>query len=328
LEIRQNELIVICLPIIFLLVVNLIPEVFESVNGETQNNLDQENTTKVKVTPASNATDTEGIQVFVDRIEIKSAFWIDVYIKVLGAEERIIITILSETGEVVGDLSISAPAVGEVLTPVTVSSDIDPGVYRVKVADPFNSAETTFVFETGIPPIQNGFDDSIPPELFIPQYTLNYVNNPDGSEVTFSVKAFDNVDKIILPSCSPSSGSIFPIGETTVVCTATDSSGNSITGSFTVKVEFVEFDVPIWIKEVAGFWCGEEIDDSAFAEAVEYLIRTEVIVIPATESGAEGSEEIPDWVKNNACWWSEGLITDGDFVNALQFLVKEGIIKV
>ena len=37
-------------------------------------------------------------------------------------------------------------------------------------------------------------------------------------------------------TCKPPSGSTFPLGVTTVSCTATDASGNSATGSFTITV--------------------------------------------------------------------------------------------
>jgi hypothetical protein len=37
-------------------------------------------------------------------------------------------------------------------------------------------------------------------------------------------------------SCSPSSGSFFPVGTTTVTCTATDASGNTATCSFMIRV--------------------------------------------------------------------------------------------
>ncbi|MBT2523422.1 HYR domain-containing protein [Arthrobacter sp. ISL-28] len=37
-------------------------------------------------------------------------------------------------------------------------------------------------------------------------------------------------------TCAPASGATFPIGTTTVDCTATDVTGNQTTGSFTVTV--------------------------------------------------------------------------------------------
>jgi HYR domain-containing protein len=36
--------------------------------------------------------------------------------------------------------------------------------------------------------------------------------------------------------CNPPSGALFPLGKTTVNCTATDAAGNQSSGSFTVKV--------------------------------------------------------------------------------------------
>jgi hypothetical protein len=37
-------------------------------------------------------------------------------------------------------------------------------------------------------------------------------------------------------SCAPASGGLFPLGDTTVHCSATDASGNRATGSFLVRV--------------------------------------------------------------------------------------------
>ena len=81
-------------------------------------------------------------------------------------------------------------------------------------------------------------DDTIPPELLMPSDIQVSVNDPNGAEITYSVKGIDNIDQIITPTCIPSSGSIFPVGETIVSCTVTDSSGNTDTDSFTVTVEF------------------------------------------------------------------------------------------
>ncbi|MEK0367876.1 MAG: peptidase, partial [Nitrosopumilus sp.] len=72
----------------------------------------------------------------------------------------------------------------------------------------------------------------------------------------------------------------------------------------------------------------DEIDNGAFIQALQYLVTTEVIVIPTTESSSEETQDIPDWIKNNACWWSQGIITDGDFVNAIQYLISKGIVSV
>jgi hypothetical protein len=55
--------------------------------------------------------------------------------------------------------------------------------------------------------------------------------------VTYSVTARDDVDGVVPAKCSPRSGSRFKLGRTRVTCTATDTSGNETTASFTVSVK-------------------------------------------------------------------------------------------
>ena len=52
--------------------------------------------------------------------------------------------------------------------------------------------------------------------------------------INFTATASDNCPGVTVV-CIPSSGSVFPVGLTTVTCTATDASGNSATCSFTVS---------------------------------------------------------------------------------------------
>lgn len=54
--------------------------------------------------------------------------------------------------------------------------------------------------------------------------------------MTFSVTATDVFDPAPVIVCTPPSGSFFPIGTTTVTCTATDASGNQSTCAFPVTV--------------------------------------------------------------------------------------------
>jgi hypothetical protein len=58
-----------------------------------------------------------------------------------------------------------------------------------------------------------------------------------GAVVTFNVTASDLVTTHPAIACLPASGSTFALGTTTVSCKATDDSGNSVTGSFPVKVQ-------------------------------------------------------------------------------------------
>ncbi|MBC8252108.1 MAG: HYR domain-containing protein [Candidatus Nitrosopelagicus sp.] len=170
--------------------------------------------------------------------------------------------------------------------------------------------------------------DIVAPQVLVPE---NIVVNTDvmtGEIITFNPTAVDNVDELLTPTCTPQSGSLFPVGVTTVVCTATDAAGNANTNSFTVTIDYKEFAVPNWVKDVAGFWYADDIDDASFLQGIQYLIQNDVIVVPVTESESEGGGTVPAWVKNNAGWWSQGAITDADFVNGIQFLIKDGLIQI
>ena len=60
--------------------------------------------------------------------------------------------------------------------------------------------------------------------------------------MTFTVTASDDVGVTSGPTCSPSSGSNFSVGTTTVTCTASDAAGNTGTGTFTVTVSLEDVD--------------------------------------------------------------------------------------
>jgi len=78
--------------------------------------------------------------------------------------------------------------------------------------------------------------------------------SPQGAPVSYTVTATDpdNAASDLKISCSPASGSIFPIGTTTVNCTATDPSGNSSSGSFQVVVKGAAAQVKDLITTVNG----------------------------------------------------------------------------
>jgi uncharacterized repeat protein (TIGR03803 family) len=78
--------------------------------------------------------------------------------------------------------------------------------------------------------------DDTPPVLQLPGNLVVNATAPNGAKVTYTVTATDDSGEPVTITCSPASGSIFPIGTTTVNCTATDASGNVSQGSFTVKV--------------------------------------------------------------------------------------------
>lgn len=60
--------------------------------------------------------------------------------------------------------------------------------------------------------------------------------SPAGAVATFGPTATDSVDPNVPVSCSAASGDTFPLGTTTVTCSARDDSGNGASASFTVDV--------------------------------------------------------------------------------------------
>ena len=89
-------------------------------------------------------------------------------------------------------------------------------------------------------------------------------------------------------------------------------------------------NVPAWIKNNAGWWASDMIDDSSFLQGIQYLIKEGIMVIPPTGSSASSQTEqsVPAWVKNTAGWWADDLISETEFVNSLQYLIEVGIIVV
>jgi HYR domain-containing protein len=86
--------------------------------------------------------------------------------------------------------------------------------------------------------------DTTKPSLALPGNQSVETSDPGGATVSFSATASDSVDGSIGVSCNPPSGSTFPVGTTTVNCSATDSHGNSTSGSFAVTVALVDHIAP------------------------------------------------------------------------------------
>ena len=79
--------------------------------------------------------------------------------------------------------------------------------------------------------------DTTAPSLTLPADKTAEATGPSGAEVNFTATADDAVTGSRPVTCSPDSGSTFPLGTTTVDCSANDGSGNSTSGSFKVTVQ-------------------------------------------------------------------------------------------
>ena len=79
--------------------------------------------------------------------------------------------------------------------------------------------------------------DTTAPTLALPSDMVVEATGPAGAVVVFSASASDLVDGPVQVDCLPTSGSTFPLGGTTVNCSAEDAAGNSASGSFLITVQ-------------------------------------------------------------------------------------------
>jgi len=75
-----------------------------------------------------------------------------------------------------------------------------------------------------------------PPELHLPADITAEATGPGGAIVTYVATATDAIDTNVVVVCIPESGSLFPLGKTTVNCSATNSRNKTAHGSFHVMV--------------------------------------------------------------------------------------------
>jgi hypothetical protein len=79
--------------------------------------------------------------------------------------------------------------------------------------------------------------DTTPPQLSVPKDMTLEATSPRGSAAIYKLSAIDTVDDKVTINCQPSSGSIFPLGKNTVICTAVDAHSNKGQTSFSVAVQ-------------------------------------------------------------------------------------------
>ena len=92
-----------------------------------------------------------------------------------------------------------------------------------------NRAEVQFTIEVV---------DTTAPTLIVPVNITVDATSADGAEVPFTASASDTVDPAVSAVCLPQTGSLFPVGTTTVSCDATDTRGNRAAAqTFTVTVK-------------------------------------------------------------------------------------------
>ncbi|PYQ71428.1 MAG: hypothetical protein DMG01_25675, partial [Acidobacteria bacterium] len=78
--------------------------------------------------------------------------------------------------------------------------------------------------------------DTTAPVITLPANATVEATGPTGAAFTYTASAVDAVDGSLVATCTPASGSTFPLGATTVSCTASDAHGNTRAASFSVIV--------------------------------------------------------------------------------------------
>jgi len=81
--------------------------------------------------------------------------------------------------------------------------------------------------------------DSQPPVISVPAPIHVTSSAKTGKAVAYTATASDVVDGAVTPTCAPTSQSVFPVGATTVTCSAADRRGNAASATFTVTVDYV-----------------------------------------------------------------------------------------
>lgn len=128
--------------------------------------------------------------------------------------------------------------------------------------------------------------DTTGPAVHVPGGISFEATGPSGAAATFHAVASDLVDGQVPVDCQSPSGTVFPLGPTTVTCTARDAAGNTGSDSFTVRVVDgtpPRLSLPVSITAEAT---------SAAGAAVNYVASATDLVdrdVPVTCSEASGS---------------------------------------
>ena len=133
-----------------------------------------------------------------------------------------------------------------------------------------NKGSATFTVEV---------QDVTKPLVTVPADQTVEATGPNGAAVTYAaVTAEDDIDGTLTPTCSKASGTVFPLGDTKVTCSAKDAAGNIGDSSFTITVEDTTaptVSVPANITKEATSAAGATATFSASAsDAVDGSVAT------------------------------------------------------
>ncbi|HEX9083752.1 MAG TPA: HYR domain-containing protein [Gemmatimonadaceae bacterium] len=94
--------------------------------------------------------------------------------------------------------------------------------------------------------------DNEAPTIIVPADIAVNATSSSGAVVTFAVTAGDNVG-VTSVSCDHNSGSVFPIGYTSITCVASDAAGHTTSATFGVDVAGAAEQLANLVKDVLSF---------------------------------------------------------------------------
>jgi len=128
-------------------------------------------------------------------------------------------------------LPANGPSLVTLRMPTTPGNDYEFTLEWSRTGTTGLTGMSTITFQVDVVP-------NTPPKLSLPADLTVEATSAAGATVTYSASATDAEDATApTPTCSPASGSTFPLGTATVNCTVTDGGGLTDKGSFKVTVQ-------------------------------------------------------------------------------------------
>lgn len=195
---------------------------------------------------------------------------------------------------------------------------------------------------------------SLMPNSFAQETTVKISTDKEvyhyGDYFTFTVEISELSEETAIMHITDANGkssSAIPIGVSQIATTITSPFPfDALTypvGKYTLDIQYAGVSsytefllkdsgrivIPVWIKDLGKMWVQDLISDDDFVNAIEFLIKNDIITIPETKSSVESDESnIPSWIKTTTRWWALGIVSDNEFGQALEYLIKNGVIVV
>jgi hypothetical protein len=114
--------------------------------------------------------------------------------------------------------------------------------------------------------------DVFAPVLSVPADIAVDATTPAGAVVLFTVSASDNFDPAPVVSCDHDPGATYPVGDTTVTCTARDAAGNvSAAGTFQIAIAGAAEQSGATLDLIAGFDLPETTEQALIVKIEQAL---------------------------------------------------------